>query len=135
MNVTLTLPMPVSSNNMFVNGQRGRFRSQKYDSWIQEAGTEIMRQWPRKTAGPVNLLLEFQEAKDKRKFDISNRIKPTEDLLVKHGIIEADDWSIVRKVTACFNPEVEGVRVTIEPLFICVPDSKTGDANERKYRR
>jgi Holliday junction resolvase RusA-like endonuclease len=115
--IVIRLPMPISSNNMFVNGQRGRFRSQKYDSWIQEAGTEIMRQRPPKCLGPCNLTFEFQEAKDRRKFDITNRIKPTEDLLVKHGIIEADDWSIVRKVTACFNAEVEGVRVTIEPLF------------------
>lgn len=135
MTVTLTLPFPISSNNMFVNGSRGRFRSQKYDSWIQEAGTEIMRQRPRKTAGPVNLLLEFQEAKDKRKFDITNRIKPTEDLLVKHGIIEADDWSIVRKVTACFNPEVEGVRITIEPLFQPRSPNQTENADERIYRR
>lgn len=133
--ITLTLPFPPSTNNLFINGTKGRFRSQKYDSWIQEAGTEIMRQRPRKTTGPVNLLLEFQEAKDKRKFDISNRIKPTEDLLVKHGIIEADDWSIVRKVTACFNSEVEGVRVTIEPLFSCVPETPKENADAGQYRR
>lgn len=135
MSIVLTLPFPVSANNMFVNGLRGRFRSQKYDSWIQEAGCEIMRQRPPKTIGPVNLVLEFQEAKDKRKFDITNRIKPTEDLLVKHGIIQADDWTIVRKVTACFNPEVEGVRVTIEPLFSRVPELKPERVDAGPYRR
>jgi hypothetical protein len=35
-------------------------------------------------------------------------------LLVKHGIIEADDGSIVRRVEASWTTEVEGVRITIE---------------------
>jgi len=110
------LPFPPSLNNMFINGQRGRFRSQKYDSWIQAAGTEIMRQRPSKVHGPVNLLFEFGEP-DKRARDVSNLIKAPEDLLVKHGIIEADDGSIVRSITAKWSPEIEGVRVTIESLF------------------
>lgn len=110
------LPFPPSLNNMFINGQRGRFRSQKYDSWIQEAGTEIMRQRPSKVAGPVHLIFEFGEP-DNRKRDVSNLVKAPEDLLVKHGIIEADDGSIVRSITSKWSPEVEGVRVTIQSVF------------------
>jgi len=113
----LTLPFPPSTNNMFINSTRGRFRSQKYDTWIMEAGAEIMRQRPRKCVGPVNLIFEFQEGRDNRKRDITNLIKAPEDLLVKHGIIEADDGSIVRKVQAHWTPEVEGVRITIQPVF------------------
>src|SRR4051812_4544965 len=114
MSVRLTIPFPPSVNNLFINGQNGRFRSQKYDSWIQEAGCEIMRQRPGKVSGPVNLIFEFQEGRDKRRRDISNLIKAPEDLLVKHGIIEADDGSVVRKVSAAWSAEVEGVRITIE---------------------
>lgn len=136
MSIVLLLPWPPSANGLFVNGRSGRFRSQKYEDWINEAGLQLNRQRPPKAIGPVNLMFEFQEAKDKRKFDISNRIKPTEDLLVKHGIIEADDWSIVRKVTACFNSEVKGVRVTIEPLFSNrVPEAKLEREDVGRYRR
>ncbi len=113
----LHLPFPPSLNNMFINGSKGRFRSQKYDSWIMEAGQEIMRQRPRKVAGPVILTFEFQEGRDKRKRDISNLVKAPEDLLVKHGIIEADDGSIVRSITSKWTPEVEGVRITIKSIF------------------
>jgi len=57
---------------------------------------------------------EFQEGRDKRKRDVTNLLKAPEDLLVKHGIIEADDGSIVRRVEAFWTTEVEGVRITIE---------------------
>lgn len=114
---TIMLPFPPSVNNLFVNGKFGRFRSQKYDSWIMEAGNEILRQRPSKCFGPVNLKFEFQEGRDNRKRDVTNLIKAPEDLLVKHGIIEADDGSIVRKVEACWNAEVEGVRISIESCF------------------
>ena len=124
----LNLPFPPSVNNLFINGKSGRFRSQKYDSWIQEAGNEILRQRPSKVSGPVVLSFEFQDGRDARKRDISNLIKAPEDLLVKHGIIEADDQSIVRKINVSWSLEVEGVRVTIEPLFHRVPDHSRGTA-------
>ncbi len=113
----IDLPFPPSVNNLFLNGKHGRFRSQKYDSWIMEAGAEIMRQRPSKVAGQVALSFEFQEGRDKRKRDITNLVKAPEDLLVKHGIIEADDGSIVREVFARWNEQVVGVRVTIRPLI------------------
>lgn len=127
---TITLPFPPSTNNLFMNGKHGRFRSQKYDSWIQEAGNEILRQRPKRVDGPVNLLFEFQEGQDRRPRDISNLIKAPEDLLVKHGLIQADDNSIVRSISVKWNHEIEGVRVTIEPLFSNhrVPEISKGDA-------
>lgn len=133
MNVTITLPFPVSTNNMFVNGSRGRFRSQKYDSWIQEAGWELARQRPSKFVGPVVLLFHFQEGRDKRKRDVTNLLKAPEDLLVKHGIIEADDNSIVRGVEAYWDAAVEGVRITIESVANRVPEKASPETktNER----
>lgn len=125
---TFTLPFPPSVNNLFMNGKHGRFRSQRYDSWIQEAGAEIMRQRPKKVAGPVILLFEFQEGQDKRKRDISNLVKAPEDLLVKHGIIEADDGSIVREIRCKWAPDVEGVRVTVASFFNRVPNNTKDNA-------
>lgn len=113
----INLPFPPSVNNLFVNGKSGRFRSQRYDSWVMEAGNEILRQRPAKVAGPVVLTFEFSDGHDKRRRDISNLIKAPEDLLVSHRIIEADDQFTVRKISASWSPDVEGVRITIEPFF------------------
>ena len=77
----IVLPFPPSTNNMFINGSKGRFRSQKYDDWINEAGWELQRQRPSKHDGPVALSFEFQDGRDKRMRDISNLIKAPEDLL------------------------------------------------------
>lgn len=112
----IDLPFPPSVNNLFINVKRGRIRSQKYEDWIQEAGTEILRQRPSKVAGPVSLFFEFRQI-DKRKRDITNLLKAPEDLLVRHGIIEADDNSIVRAVHASWSEAVEGVRITVEQLL------------------
>lgn len=131
--IVIDLPFPPSSNNMFINGKHGRFRSQKYDTWIMEAGVEIMRQRPSKCAGPVSLKFEFQDRRDDRKRDVTNLIKAPEDLLVKCRIIEADDNSIVRAVEALWNTEVEGVRITVTPVGSNrVPEASPGEnANER----
>ena len=113
----IELPFPPSTNNLFINGRKGRFRSQKYDTWLQEAGWELQRQRPAKHVGPVVLFFHFQDnRKPKRPRDVTNLIKAPEDLLVKHGIIEADDDSIVRGVQAYWDDTVEGVRVCIVPV-------------------
>ena len=114
---TFILPMPPSVNALWANSKRGgRFRTQKYSDWIMEAGAEINRQRPSKVQGPVSLKYEFQEPRA-RKFDLGNREKAATDLLVSHGIIQADDNTIVRSIELKWNPDLEGCRVTIEPLF------------------
>ena len=122
----INLPFPPSTNNMFINGSKGRFRSQKYDEWIQEAGLLLNRQKPPCFIGPVFLTFEFQDGRDKRKRDITNLIKAPEDLLVKHGVIQADDNSIVKGVSAFWCDSVDGVAITIHPVIHRVPDSTTG---------
>jgi Holliday junction resolvase RusA-like endonuclease len=112
------LPMPPSVNGLWANGKHGkRYRTQVYDSWIYEAGAEIMRQRPKKHVGPVVLSYEVQEPAGKRKYDLGNREKAVTDLLVSHQIIEADDNTIVREIKLKWAPDINGVRVTIAPLF------------------
>lgn len=77
---------------------------------------------------PVHLTFEVQEGKDRRPRDISNLIKAPEDLLVKHGIIEKDDNSIVRSISAKWSDEVEGVRVTVASIFASPEASQTQQA-------
>lgn len=113
MKAVVKLPFPPSTNNMFINGSKGRFRSQKYEDWIMEAGWELARQRPPKFIGPVELVFHFQDGRDNRKRDVTNLIKAPEDLLVKQGIIEADDNTIVRGVSAYWADTAVGVEITI----------------------
>lgn len=130
--------IPPSTNNLFLNGTKGRFRSQKYDTWLQEAHVDYLRQRPKKIAGPVNVTMEFREPV--RKSDLDNRLKAPLDFCVKAGIIEADDQSIVRSISAKWSDEVEGVRITIESIFSSVASSKSSpndgqDTHERTNDR
>lgn len=111
------LPFPVSVNALWANNGKRRWRTQRYEDWINEAGAEIMRQRPKKFFGPVILTYEFQEGQDNRKRDLGNLEKACTDLLVSHGIIQADDGSIVREIKLKWNHEVCGVRVTVESFF------------------
>lgn len=112
----VSLPFPVSVNAMFADGKTRRHKSQRYADWLLEAGWAIKSQRIAPVPGPVKLLFEVQEGHDKRKRDISNLIKGPEDLLVSHGIIEADDGSIVREIALKWNADVKGVRITINQV-------------------
>jgi crossover junction endodeoxyribonuclease RusA len=114
--IVLTLPFPPSTNNLFINTSRGRIRSSKYDEWATEAGWELKRQRPAKAVGPVSLRFEFEAGRDKRKRDITNLLKAPEDLLVKYGVIEADDNTIVKEVSARWSECVKGVHIVITPM-------------------
>lgn len=114
--IVVTLPFPPSTNNLFINTSRGRIRSSKYDEWATEAGWELKRQRPPKVVGPVMLSFDFQSGRDKRKRDITNLLKAPEDLLVKFGVIEADDNTIVQCISAGWSSSVQGVRITITPI-------------------
>ncbi len=113
--IVVTLPFPPSTNNLFINTSRGRIRSSKYDEWATEAGWELTRQRPAKSVGPVSLLFEFQLNRDRRKRDITNLLKAPEDLLVKFGVIEADDNTIVKEISARWSECVKGVQISIIP--------------------
>jgi crossover junction endodeoxyribonuclease RusA len=114
LSITLTLPFPPTTNHLFINAGRKRVRSPKYRAWAEEAGWQLNAQKARLVPGPVALHYEFQEGQDKRKRDIGNLEKGLTDLLVTHGVIEADDGTIVREINLRWSREVVGVRVTIK---------------------
>jgi crossover junction endodeoxyribonuclease RusA len=110
--LVIELPMPPSSNNMFVNAGKRRIRSAEYSGWLLEAGFQLKSQRPPLVAGKVSLLIEVEEPKTKIRQDCTNRIKAVEDLLVSHRVIQGDDQRFVREVTARW-AAVEGVKVTV----------------------
>jgi Holliday junction resolvase RusA-like endonuclease len=133
--IVITLPFPVSVNAMYADGATRRHKSQRYCDWLMEAGHQLNRQRPKPIKGPVNITYEFQDGRDNRRRDAFNLEKGVTDLLVAHGIIEADHDLILRRGVVTWNHEVEGVRVTIEPLFNCIPETPQGQSNEQQYRR
>jgi len=112
----INLPFPVSTNNLFINVKRGRIPSQRYADWRQAASWSLKAQRPEPVKGPVMLRYLFQEGQDKRKRDIGNLEKAPTDLLVEHGVIEADDNTIVRGISMFWSKHITGARVEIIPL-------------------
>jgi Holliday junction resolvase RusA-like endonuclease len=93
-----------------------RPKSKRYLEWITEAGWELKSQRVIPTRGPVKLTYElYNHARGLSKWDYANREKAVTDLLVEHGIIEADHRLIVKELTAKGTDDPVGVRVTIEP--------------------
>ncbi len=115
MTVTITIPRPPSTNNLFIGTGSKRVRSPAYKQWTELAGWELARQRPAKTAGAVSILIEVEEPRTGRRQDIDNKLKAAVDLLVTHALIESDDQFTVRKITGEWSKDIEGARVTIEP--------------------
>src|SRR6266581_4080725 len=110
---TITLPFPISVNAMFADGKTKRIKSQRYADWVQEAGWELKRQRPIPVRGQVRIRYELQEGHDNKRRDCFNFEKGVTDLLVEHGIIEADHDLILRGGEIYWNRDIIGIRVTI----------------------
>jgi crossover junction endodeoxyribonuclease RusA len=90
--LTLQLPFPPTTNNLFANargGRGGRFPTKAYKAWRDRAAVAIRRQAPAGIKGPVTLDIQLGRP-DRRRRDLSNYIKALEDALVQHGLIEDD---------------------------------------------
>lgn len=112
--LTLTMPIPPSSNNMFINvPNRGRVKSKAYKAWIEDAGWTILQQGIRRIAGPVTVHIRCKRLSGRA--DIDNRVKPVLDLLVLHRAID-DDRNVAR-VSAEW-ADVESCTATITPVLI-----------------
>jgi crossover junction endodeoxyribonuclease RusA len=119
--ITLTLPYPPTTNNLFVNAGKGRNKSPGYRKWLQEAGLEIMAQRPRlasrKVTGPYTFAL-VAERPDNRRRDLGNLEKPVSDLLVSMGLIGDDcDAEQIELRWSGIAPKKPGrVHVTVSPI-------------------
>jgi Holliday junction resolvase RusA-like endonuclease len=83
----LTLPLPPSTNNLYANGKRGRFKTKKYDAWLSEAYLCAMKLRPSSVHGPYRVSIQVPWG---MRGDIDNRIKPIMDFLVHYGLTDDD---------------------------------------------
>lgn len=92
-----TVPLPPSTNALYVYAGKRRIKSAAYDTWLERAGWTVKAQLPKPVEGRVRVLIE---APLNLRRDIDNAQKPVLDLMVKLGLIGddrlVDDLRIVR---------------------------------------
>lgn len=111
MTIVLNLPYPPSANRLWRRSGARIHKSTRYTDWLRDAGFLAMNQRPGSLRGPYRLTIQAVRP-DKRKRDLDNLIKPTNDLLKTIGVVEDDsDCEIisVRWVTSG-----EGLNVRVE---------------------
>lgn len=105
--------LPPSTNNLFFNRGRARAPTKEYTAWREQAGLELMVARPRRVPGRVVIVMTFGRP-DRRRRDVSNLLKPVEDALVRHGVIEDD--SLVDDIRGRWSDQIVGVRVTVSEV-------------------
>ena len=89
----LTLPFPVSVNQMYQVARGRRFASKAYRDWTSRAAAFVksVRPEPLPPDTPLDLELVLRPP-DLRTRDLDNTIKPILDLLQAEQVIENDCW-------------------------------------------
>lgn len=100
---------PLSVNNLFANGKKGRFATTFYKDWQTRALTQLRRQGGWHVAGRVRIKLQFSRTETSA--DLDNLAKPVLDILVKAGRI--DDDRNVCELRMIFKDSVSGTQVEI----------------------
>lgn len=102
--ISLVLPYPVSINAAYANNKgghgRGRFKTQRLKEWIADATVEVRKEPRGRIVGPYAFHMVATRP-DRRRRDLSNLLKVTEDLCVSLGLVDDDhhaapinlDWS------------------------------------------
>lgn len=112
MSFSILLPMPPSTNNLYVNAGKRRRTSDPYAVWMREAVLTTYAQVPaaKRIGGLVSITIQIPA---KTPGDCDNRIKAAIDCLVKARRIDDDRnvWSV--GITRCHLLK-EGARITVE---------------------
>lgn len=112
--VHLTMPMPPSVNNAFINRRAGgRAKSPRAKDWESHALWYVKAQRPPLLTGPVIVVFGFERTS--MTADADNRLKLALDLLVTAGVL-GDDRNVVG-LAASWMPAANGLaHVMIAPL-------------------
>lgn len=109
MKVTIELPMPPTTNHLFVNAWGNRKGcTEEYQAWKLEAGWILQGYHLAPCTRPVRLGMVIHGGKGfTRGCDLTNRWKALEDLLVSHGILKDDNVQYVVGHTDDYVPPTE----------------------------
>lgn len=115
----MMLSMPPSVNAAYANvAGKGRVKTKAYKSWTFTAGWELnasaaLLAEVRRVGPPYRISLGFSVD---RSGDIDNRVKATLDLLVKHEVLDGDQY--VDELRIYRDYSISGCRVDIEAGWI-----------------
>lgn len=110
--MTLKLPMPPSTNNLFVNTKGvGRTISKQYREWREAAAGALWEQRKQFFDGQVKITIVISDRG--RASDLDNRAKACIDFTVKHGFIKSDSRETVRAIDLRWG-DIPGCEVTVE---------------------
>lgn len=87
--IAIRLPWPPAVNNLYANGVRGRYRTDRYERWIAEAALALKRQRPTPIVGGFKADIVLDRPDDRRR-DLDGLAKAILDLLVSHQVIVDD---------------------------------------------
>lgn len=111
--LTLRLPVPPSTNNLFINVKHGgRVPSPRYRAWKEEATGALWTQKRTPIAGKVKVTIRVP---DKGRRDLDNFCKAALDFLVQHRLIASDDRHTLRALEVHW-AERNDCEVTVEGL-------------------
>lgn len=85
----LHLPYPPSANRLWRRSGKTIHKSAQYVAWLWDAGALAKTQKPKAVAGAYKLTIQARRP-DKRRRDLDNLIKPTNDLLAQIGVVSND---------------------------------------------
>lgn len=106
------MPFPPSVNNLYGEGKKRRFRTKRYDEWIQYADIAIRQQGPfEKFEGRVDIIVHLGGGRSDS--DCDNFNKAPIDRIVQHGIIEDDSKPYMRSAKAIWDDDVNGCMVEV----------------------
>lgn len=81
--------IPPSVNHMFANSHHGgRHKSKDYTTWLTTTGWKMKPQFVGRVPG--NVVIDLTICRMAINADLDNRIKPSLDFLVTHGLIDDD---------------------------------------------
>lgn len=108
-----------SKQIIYVRGKPMIVSSDNYQVWHRDAVTQVSQQIIKKRLSNHLPLKKVEKisvtffAKDKRKFDLSNKIESVNDLLVDVGVLEDDNYEVLPSLEVTYggidkvNPRAE----------------------------
>lgn len=110
----VAVPMPPSVNMMFRNvAGVGRVRSGAYKDWAKEAGWMVKARRNGCYDGVCSVTVEIRP-KNRRAFDLDNRMKAVLDILVTCGVIKDDSNKHIKSLTIREVASGPDCKITVE---------------------
>jgi Holliday junction resolvase RusA-like endonuclease len=91
----IAIPFPPTTNNLFANGQSGRYKTEGYKKWQKDCMAVLLAQkLPWEPIGRPVMAVVWLNRPDKRRRDCANYEKAAIDQMVKANVL-SDDCIIV----------------------------------------